>query len=65
MIKCNSPQTCCTRCVVEMDPQQTFGGETCCRIAEGCKFRREEILTRCKYAEPGDIMDGALKELFS
>lgn len=65
MIICTRPNGFCKRCVIDMDAQQSLGGSACCDTAEACGFRREDILSRCEYAEPGDIKDAALKELFS
>ncbi len=64
MIKCNSPYAYGKKCVIDMDAQETLGGVISCDTAEECDFRREDILTRCKYAEPASVYDAALKELF-
>lgn len=36
-----------------------------CDTAEDLDFDRVEILRKCEYAEPADIHDAALKELWS
>ena len=65
MIRCNSPYAnCYNKCVIDIDGQQSIGGNICCDTAEDLKFKREGILTHCKYAQPIDIHDAALKELF-
>lgn len=65
MIMCKSKYGMCDRCVADMDGQQSMGGRICCDIAEDLDFDREEILRKCEYAEPADIHDEALKELWS
>lgn len=65
MIRCTNPDGFYGKCVVDMDSQQSLGGAICCDMAKECGFRKENILTKCKYANPGDIKDAALKELFS
>lgn len=65
MIRCKSRYGFYDRCVIDMDEQQSIGGIICCDIAEDLDFDREEILRKCEYAEPDDIHDAALKELWS
>ena len=65
MIRCKSRYGFYDRCVIDMDGQQSIGGTICCDIAEDLDFDREEILRKCEYAEPDDIYDAALKELWS
>lgn len=64
MIKCNSPFAYCKKCVIDMDGMDSLGGAICCDIAEDLNFQREKILTHCEFAQPVDIKDAALKELF-
>lgn len=51
--------------MVDMDGLQSMGGTICCDIAEDLNYDRVEILRKCKYAEPTNIHDVALKELWS
>lgn len=48
-----------------MDGLETRGGTIGCDTAEDLGFNRVEILRKCEYAEPADIHDAALKELWS
>ena len=48
-----------------MDGLQSMGGTIVCDTAEDLDFDRVEILRKCEYAEPADIHDAALKELWS
>lgn len=50
MIKCISKFAYGTKCIIDMDAQETKGGAICCDIAEECDFDREEIVDRCIYA---------------
>lgn len=65
MIKCNSPHGYCKKCIIDCDSKDTLGGTIICDTAENFNFNREEILVNCEYAEPVDIHDAALKELYS
>lgn len=65
MIICKNKYGVCDRCVADMDGLQSIGGTICCDIAEDLDFDRVEILRKCEYAEPDDIHDEALKELWS
>lgn len=65
MIRCKSKYGICDRCVIDMDDLQSMGGTIVCDTAEDLDFDRVEILRKCKYAEPADIHDAALKELWS
>ena len=65
MIKCKSKYAHGCKCVVDMSSEELIGESICCDTAEDLNFRREKILTCCEYAEPVDIKDAALKELFS
>ena len=65
MIKCNSPHGYCKKCIIDCDANETLGGTIVCDTAEDLNFQREDILTHCKYAEPTDIYNAAIKELFS
>ena len=65
MIRCKNKYGMCDRCVIDMDGQQSIGGTIVCDTAEDLNFNRVEILRKCEYAEPADIHDAALKELWS
>ena len=65
MIRCKSKYGICDRCVIDMDGLQSMGGTIVCDTAEDLDFARVEILRKCEYAEPADIHDAALKELWS
>lgn len=55
MIKCNSSKNnCYKKCVIDMDGQESSGGDICCDTAEDLDFKREDILNTCKYAESVD-----------
>lgn len=52
MIKCNSSKNnCYEKCVIDMDEQQSLGGNICCDTAEDLDFKRKDILEQCEYAE--------------
>ena len=65
MIRCKSKYAMYNRCVIDMDEQQNIGGIISCDTAEDLNFNRVEILRKCECAEPADIHDAALKELWS
>lgn len=65
MIRCKSKYGMCDRCVIDRDGQQSIGGTIVCDTAEDLNFNRVEILRKCEHAEPADIHDAALKELWS
>ena len=65
MIKCNSPQKYCNKCIIDCNANETLRGTIVCDTAENLNFQREAILTHCEYAEPADIHDAAIKELFT
>ena len=65
MIKCKNKKGLCNKCIIDMDGQQSIGGTIVCDTAEDLNFDRVEILRKCEYAEPADIHDAALKELWS
>ena len=65
MIKCNSPHRYYQKCIIDCNANETLGGTIVCDTAEDLNFQRKNILTHCEYAEPADIHDAALKELFS
>lgn len=65
MIKCKSKKGLCSKCIIDMDGLETRGGTIVCDTAEDLDFNRVEILRKCEYAEPADIHDAALKELWS
>jgi hypothetical protein len=65
MIRCKSKYGLCSKCIIDMDGLETRGGTIGCDTAEDLGFNRVEILRKCEYAEPADIHDAALKELWS
>ena len=65
MIRCKRKYGMCDRCIIDMDGQQSVGGTIICDTAEDLNFNRVEILIKCEHAEPVDIHDVALKELWS
>lgn len=65
MIRCKSRYGFYDRCIIDMDGLETRGGTIGCDIAEDLDFDRVEILRKCEHAEPADIHDAALKELWS
>lgn len=52
MIKCKGDYGYC-RCVIDMDAQQSHGGDVSCDMAENLNYNRECILSKCEYAEAG------------
>lgn len=54
MIKCKG-EFGCVKCVVEMDAQESDGGNVCCDKAEDLEFCRESILQNCEYASEINI----------
>ena len=66
MIKCNSPKAIIfKKCVIDMDGFESQGGTICCNTAEDCNNDKNEILKRCEYAEPTNIHDAVIKELWN
>ena len=64
MIKCNR-NLGCSECIVDLNTVQIVEGKVSCDIAKSLGYRRQDILAKCKYAEPTNIHDAAIKELFS
>lgn len=64
MIRCNRNVNC-NECVVDLNPIHVVSGVVTCDIAKSLGYCRQDILAKCKYAEPTNIHDEAIKELFS